>query len=156
MQLNAVSVLGLLMVGCAAEPAAQAPPAVATRPPPPQSTPMAEPGPRVTAAAPNGTPGANPEEVAKARALVKRGELLYRHGEYDQAEAVLKESLTVYPFLAQANLLLGKIFLVRGSATRDMSLIHSARLMFEMAHALDASLREAEVLLDLFVAPPLQ
>jgi tetratricopeptide (TPR) repeat protein len=98
----------------------------------------------------------NPEDVARARALVKRGELLYRHGEYDQAEAVLKEAITAYPFLAQANLLLGKIFLVRGSATRDMSLIQSARLMFEMAHALDSSLREAEVLLDLFVAPPLE
>jgi tetratricopeptide (TPR) repeat protein len=98
----------------------------------------------------------NPADVARARALVKRGELLYRNGEYDQAEAVLKESVTLYPFLAQANLLLGKIFLIRGSAGRDVSLIHSARLMFEMAHALDSSLREAEILLDLFLAPPLE
>ena len=69
---------------------------------------------------------------------------------------MLKESVTLYPFVAQANLLLGKVFLIRGSAARDLSLIHSARLMFEMAHALDASLREAEILLDLFLAPPLE
>ncbi len=101
-------------------------------------------------------PPPNPADVSRARALVKRGELLYRNGEYDQAELVLKESVTIYPFVAQANLLLGKIFLIRGSANRDLSLIHSARLMFEMAHALDASLREAEILLDLFLAPPLE
>ncbi len=97
----------------------------------------------------------NSADIARARALVKRGELLYRNGEYDQAEILLKEAVTLYPFLAQTNLLLGKIFLIRGSAARDIGLVHSARLMFEMARALDSSLREAEILLDLFHTPPL-
>jgi tetratricopeptide (TPR) repeat protein len=118
----------------------------------------------VTTAAPAQSPPAvgaeplppNPADVARARALVKRGELLYRNGEYEQAEVVLKESISTYPFLAQANLLLGKIFLIRGSAAREVSLIHSARLMFEMAHAIDSSLREAHILLDLFHAAPLE
>ncbi len=111
---------------------------------------------RLPPSPPADPPPPNPEDVARARALVKRGELLYRSGDYDQAELTLKEAITAYPFLAQANLLLGKIFLVRGAAKRDLGMIHSARLMFEMARALDGSLREAEVLLDLFVAPPLE
>lgn len=130
----------------ASEPVKPAPPTVVAAPAAVRAAPVA----------PAEPPRPNPADVARARALVKRGELLYRNGEYDQAEAVLKESVTIYPFLAQANLLLGKIFLIRGSAGRDVSLIHSARLMFEMAHALDASLREAELLLDLFLAPPLE
>ena len=147
--------LWALLVSACSSPRAPAPAAA-----PPVETAVVAPDPpvRVVPAVqqPEPPPPPNPADVARARALVKRGELLYRNGEYDQAEVVLKESVTIYPFLAQANLLLGKIFLIRGSAGRDVSMIHSARLMFEMAHALDSSLREAEILLDLFLAPPLE
>lgn len=138
---------------CSTQPALPTP---APKPPTATPAPTAPSAPAPVVQQPKPPPPPNPADVARARALVKRGELLYRNGEYDQAEVVLKESVTIYPFLAQANLLLGKIFLIRGSASRDVSMIHSARLMFEMAHALDSSLREAEILLDLFLAPPLE
>jgi tetratricopeptide (TPR) repeat protein len=140
-------------LACAAAPPVVRHPEARVPPAPTNASPAVAPRPLTLPAEP---PAPNPEDVAKARALVKRGELLYRNGDYDQAEATLKEAITAYPFLAQANLLLGKIFLVRGAAQRDLSMIHSARLMFEMARALDGSLREAEVLLDLFVGPPLE
>jgi len=62
--------------------------------------------------------------------------------------------MTLYPFLAEANLLLGKIFLIRGAATLDRTLIDHARLMFEMAKSLDPTLRETDLLLELFAPPP--
>lgn len=92
----------------------------------------------------------HPEDIRKARSLVDRGLTAYRRGMYDKAEAALKEAIGRYPFMAEANLALGKIFLIRGSAQRDMALIQSARLMFEMARAMDPSLREVTVLLELF------
>jgi hypothetical protein len=100
-------------------------------------------------------PPPNPEVVAKAKQLAREGVEAYRDGDYDRAEALLKQAIAVYPFLADANVTLGRIFLIRGSAARDRSLITSARTMFEMARAMDPSLREVQVLLDLFrEAPP--
>jgi hypothetical protein len=100
-------------------------------------------------------PPPSPEIIAKAKQLAKQGLESYRDGEYDKAETLLKSAITVYPFMADANLTLGRIFLIRGSATRDRTLIAGARMMFEMARAIDPNLREAQVLLDLFrEAPP--
>jgi len=96
----------------------------------------------------------DPKAAAKARRFILRARIMYGKGEYDKAELVLKEAITMYPFFAEANLLLGKIFLIRGSATRDRTMINSARLMFEMARALDPTLREPAVLLELFMAAP--
>ncbi len=96
----------------------------------------------------------DPKQEAKARRLIQRGRALYEKGEYERAETVLKEAVTLYPFVAEANLVLGKIFLIRGSATRDRAMINSARLMFEMARALDPNMREPAVLLELFLAAP--
>ena len=93
--------------------------------------------------------------AAKAKKLIHRGRNLYAKGDYERAEALLKEAMVLYPFFAEANLLLGKIFLIRGSAARDRVMIDSARLMFEMARALDPEMREPTVLLELFsVLPP--
>ena len=63
---------------------------------------------------------------------------------------MLKESITIFPFLAQAQLTLGKIFLIKGSAARDIALLNSARLMFEMARAIDPGQAEIQTLLELF------
>jgi tetratricopeptide (TPR) repeat protein len=98
-------------------------------------------------------PEPEPEEIARAEQLVARGVTLYRKGDYDEAEKLLKQAMAVYPFVAEGNLTLGKIFLIRGSATRDSTLIDSARLMFEMARAMGGS-READMLLELFRSVP--
>ncbi len=98
------------------------------------------------------TSRASPDDIARARALVAHGDLCYRKGDYTCAENALQQAITAYPFVAEANVLLGKIFLIRGSASRDRTLLESARLMFEMARAIDPELREAQVLLDLFRA----
>ena len=103
---------------------------------------------------PKAAPPLDPKQETKARRLIQRGRALYKKGEYEKAEVVLKEAVTLYPFVAEANLALGKIFLIRGSATRDRAMINSARLMFEMARALDPNLREPAVLLELFLAAP--
>ena len=95
-------------------------------------------------------PATDPKLVAEATELLHRGVYAYQLGEYDEAEQALKRSITIYPFLAPANLALGKIFLLRGAATRDEALIESARLMFDMAHNIDPSLREPVMLLELF------
>jgi tetratricopeptide (TPR) repeat protein len=96
----------------------------------------------------------DPKSEARAKRLIQKGRVLYAKGEYEKAEEVLKEAVTLYPFLAEANLALGKIFLIRGSALRDRAMINSARLMFEMARALDPGMREPAVLLELFLAAP--
>ncbi|MBC7793856.1 MAG: tetratricopeptide repeat protein [Clostridia bacterium] len=88
--------------------------------------------------------------IAEASDLAKRGNEAYKLGRYDEAESLLKRSITVYPFLAQANLGLGKVFLLRGAAAHDEALVDSARLMFQMAQKNDPSLREPEILLQLF------
>jgi hypothetical protein len=108
-----------------------------------------------TQVAPSASPGADtpsvdPRVLAEASDLLKQGLAAYHLGAYDQAEMLLKRSITVYPFLAQANLALGKIFLLKGAARRDETLIESARLMFDMAHSIDPSLREPLILLELF------
>lgn len=103
---------------------------------------------------PKQAPPLDPKAATKAKKLIQRARSLYSKGEYDRAEIAIKEAITMHPFLAEANLLLGKIFLIRGSATRDRAMINSARLMFEMARALDPELREPAVLLELFLAAP--
>ena len=95
---------------------------------------------------------ATPLEIARAKKLLQRGTTHYRKGDYDRAEEQIKEAMTLYPFFAEANLLLGKIYLIRGSALHDNSMINNARLMFEMARKLDPSLRETEMLLELFLS----
>jgi tetratricopeptide (TPR) repeat protein len=99
---------------------------------------------------PRRVPETDPRLAVKARKKIKRAQKLYAIGEYDQAEALLKESITLFPFLAQAQLTLGKIFLLKGSAARDMALLNSARLMFEMAGAIDPGQAEIQTLLELF------
>ncbi len=94
------------------------------------------------------------EEIARAKKLMEDGVAQYQKGHYDIAEQTLKQAMTVYPFLAKTNITLGKIFLIRGAASRDTTLIDSARLMFEMARAMDGDTREAEVLLELFQSGP--
>jgi tetratricopeptide (TPR) repeat protein len=90
------------------------------------------------------------KQVAEAKTHLTAGLAAFKRGDYDLAEQECKEAMTLYPFLAQANLTVGKILLIRGAAAKDYALIDSARLMFEMAKALDPALREAEVLLELF------
>lgn len=90
--------------------------------------------------------------MREARKLAGEGLHHYRNGDYDAAESLLKQAITLYPFMPQANLALGKILLIRGSATRDRALINNARLMFEMARALKPDLREVDELLELFRA----
>ena len=100
--------------------------------------------------APRRIPETDPQLAVKARKKIKRAQKLYNMGEYDKAEALLKESITLFPFLAQAQLTLGKICLLKGSAARDIALLNSARLMFEMAGAIDPGLAEVQTLLELF------
>ena len=52
--------------------------------------------------------------------------------------------------MPEANLLLGKIFLIRGAANRDLTMMDNARLMFEMAKAMEPENREVTTLLELF------
>ncbi len=78
---------------------------------------------------------------------------LYREGQYGQAEEKLKLSISLYPFMAETNLVLAKILLIRASAARDMTLYTNARLMLEMARALDPRSREVEQLLELVRQP---
>lgn len=92
------------------------------------------------------------EDIQEARALVEEAQDAYGEGDYTGAEGLLKKAIAIYPFLTEANLLLGKIFLIRGSAKRDYELINNARLMFEMARALDPGLSDTSALLDLFGA----
>lgn len=103
---------------------------------------------------PANTPKPPPRELQRARRLVERGLQAYGRGEYTLAEKWLKEAIVLYPFLPAANLALGKVFLIRGSAERDLALINSARLMFEMARAVDPNQTEPEILLQLFQPPP--
>lgn len=93
---------------------------------------------------------ADPKTLAEAQDLLKQGLAAYNVGAYDEAETLLKRSITLYPFLAPANLALGKVFLLKGAANHDESLIESARLMFDMAHNIDPALREPIVMLELF------
>lgn len=87
-----------------------------------------------------------------AQVLVENGRALFKDGRYREAEIELKKAIQLYPFLAEANLWLGKVFLIHGAAKQDTMLIESARLMFQMSKSIDPNLREADILLGLF--PP--
>lgn len=116
---------------------------------PPAPTPEPEPT-KPEPVAPQPTPEPDPETKANAQTHYETGKALFREGRYDEAELELKEALNLYPFMAAANLVLGKVFLIRGAAARDQVMIDSARLMFKMALSIDPDLREADVLLSLF------
>ena len=92
----------------------------------------------------------HPEDIRQAKILLTQSQDYYRKGDYFEAEGLLKESITIYPFLASANLMLGKIYLIRGSAVRDPILLENARMMFEMAKALEPTAKESDMLLELF------
>ncbi len=92
----------------------------------------------------------HPEDLRQAKILFTQSQDYYRKGAYFEAEGLLKEAITIYPFLASANLMLGKIYLIRGSAIRDPILMENARMMFEMAKALEPNSKESEMLLELF------
>jgi tetratricopeptide (TPR) repeat protein len=91
--------------------------------------------------------------VAQARKLVDEGVRCYRDGDYDRAETLLKQAVTIYPFLAAANLVLAKILLLRSSARRDPALLTDAQRLLEMAQSLDPGSREAAMLLELCKHP---
>ena len=55
----------------------------------------------------------------------------------------------MYPFLPEARLLLAKVLLVRGAAGRDLATLKLAKLMLEMALAMQPELLEATQLLEL-------
>lgn len=120
------------------------PPAPAPEPPKPNSEPKQE------LSETKATPEPDPAVKAEAERRYKAGHEMFRQGRYDSAEIELKEALNLYPFMAEANLVLGKVFLIRGAAARDQVLINSARLMFKMANSIDPELREAGILLSLF------
>jgi len=141
-------VLVIACGGCAGR--AEAPPPEAAEAGPDPAPAVASPPAATTRPAP---PAATPEEIARARGLVDKGVKLYREGQYAQAEDVLKQGITLYPFMADANLVLAKILLIRASASRDMTLYNNARLMLEMARALDPGSREVEQLLELVRQP---
>ena len=92
----------------------------------------------------------HPEDIRQAKILFTQSQDYYRKGAYFEAEGLLKEAITIYPFLAPVNLMLGKIYLIRGSAIRDPILMENARMMFEMAKALEPNSKESEMLLELF------
>ena len=80
---------------------------------------------------------------------MRRGLEAFSQGFYEEAEDLFKRALELNPYLALANVALGKVFLLRGSATQDASVLADACRMFEMACSLDSSLKEAEDLLQL-------
>ena len=92
----------------------------------------------------------HPEDIRQAKILYIQSRDYYRKGAYFEAEGLLKEAITLYPFLASVNLMLGKIYLIRGSAIRDPVLLENARMMFEMAKALEPTAKESDLLLELF------
>ena len=89
-------------------------------------------------------------ELNEALKLTSEGRRSYLEGRYDNAERVLKDALLFYPFLPEARLLLAKVLLVRGAAGRDLATLKLAKLMLEMALAMQPDLEEATQLLELF------
>ena len=61
----------------------------------------------------------------------------------------LKMLFWFIPFLPEARLLLAKVLLVRGAAGRDLATLKLAKLMLEMALAMQPELLEATQLLEL-------
>jgi tetratricopeptide (TPR) repeat protein len=141
-----LAAVALCFAACGASQAVEAPKALA---PAPVRVAARTPAPPVTPPEAQ-RPAADGPEVQEARELVAQGTRYYHLGDYARAEASLKDAMTRYPFLAEANLVLGKIFLIRASASRDKATLDHARLMFEMARALDPNSREAGELLQLF------
>ena len=92
------------------------------------------------------------QDMSEAKKKLAEAKHLFSRGSYEKSEALLKEAITLFPFVPEANLLLGKIFLIRGAANRDLTMMDSARLMFEMAKAMDPENREVATLLELFRA----
>ncbi len=112
--------------------------------------PKSPPAKKILKKEPRRIPETDPQLAIVAQQKIKKAKKLYSTGQYDEAERLLKESITIFPFLAQAQLTLGKIFLIKGSAARDIALLNSARLMFEMARAIDPGQAEIQTLLELF------
>ena len=79
------------------------------------SLPKTPPAKKVIKKEPRRIPETDPQLAVIAQKKIKRAKKLYSTGEYDKAEILLKESITAFPFLAQAQLTLGKIFLIKGS-----------------------------------------
>lgn len=98
----------------------------------------------------------SPADKAEARRLAVIADEEYRQGAYEKAEQHLKQAMILYPFIADAALTLGKVLLIRGSATQDHAMLNNARLMFEMARSLDPRLREVDLLLQLFRVQPIE
>ena len=98
--------------------------------------------------------GPSETDMQRAGELKRMDNVAYTKGLYDEAEALLKRSILLYPMMPLANLLLGKVFLVRGSAIQDYGMIRSARTRFEMERTIDPSLAETDILLELFWARP--
>ena len=95
---------------------------------------------------------AGQQDMLEAKKKLAEARHLFTRGSYEKAEVLLKEAITLFPFVPEANLLLGKIFLIRGAANRDLTMMDSARLMFEMAKAMEPDNREVATLLELFRA----
>jgi tetratricopeptide (TPR) repeat protein len=161
---SAASALCVLLAGCASSASREARSGMglALAPGAPQPIPVNATAGAVSATGSGRQPGArvsavevrrSPAEIARAKALVVKGVELYRDGEYTQAEESLKQAIEIYPFMAQANVVMAKILLIRASATKDMTLYANARLMLEMARALDPSSREIAELLELIRQP---
>ena len=91
----------------------------------------------------------NDQDLAMGLELTDEGRTSYFDGDYDAAERSLKDALLVYPFLPEARLLLAKVLLVRGAAGRDLATLKLAKLMLEMALAMQPDLLEATQLLEL-------
>ena len=89
------------------------------------------------------------QDLAMGLELTGKGRAAYFDGDYDDAERSLKDALLVYPFLPEARLLLAKVLLVRGAAGRDLATLKLAKLMLEMALAMQPELLEATQLLEL-------
>jgi tetratricopeptide (TPR) repeat protein len=125
--------------------------------PPPSSAPVAAEAtpPRSRPAEPevrNDAPPVNQQDQTRAQELAAAGQRAFLAGDYKKAEQTLREAVTLFPFLPSASLTLGKIYLLRAEATREASLLASARQMFEMAHSLDPTNPEPQQLLDLLKA----
>ncbi|MEC9466633.1 MAG: hypothetical protein VX834_12655 [Myxococcota bacterium] len=89
-------------------------------------------------------------DMAEAQKKLAEARHLFTRGRYERAEVLLKDAITLFPFVPEANLLLGKIFLIRGAANRDLTMMDNAWLMFEMAKAMEPENREVTTLLELF------
>lgn len=100
--------------------------------------------------------GPDAKVLAEAQTYLSTGLAAFQRGDYEAAEVALKTAITLHPFLAQAHLTLGKVWLVRGAANKDYALVDNARLMFEMARAIDPTLAEAGLMLDLFRTRPVE